>query len=107
MRPLPSLIKSVYYSPDSIAQRHCHCHRIFWRRKGYIRVPIFHSAVAGLDGFLSQDTVSMSVQLFAHHTFCAQEQRPKAHMVNVAEQLPELEMKRHVNILHGVVSGRR
>ena len=47
----------------------------------------FIAPVAGLASFLNQDTVSMTVQLFAGHALCAQEQRPKVHMDNVAEQL--------------------
>ena len=79
----------------------------FWGEEKVIPgFPFFILPVAGLASFLSQDTVSMTVQLFAGHTFCAREQRPKAHTVNVAEQLPVWEMKRHVNLLHGVASGR-
>lgn len=63
--------------------------------------------VAGLASFLSHDTVSVTIRLFTVPTFHAPEQIPKALKVNVAEQLTVWEMKRHVNLLHGVASGRR
>lgn len=74
-------------------------------RKAYIRVPIFHSACCRFG--LSHSTISMTAHIFAGHSFCPHEWKPKAHTFCVPEQLLVWEMKKLLDLLPGGASGRR
>lgn len=93
-----TLIKNTHYSLEPVVQWHCHWHSILGEEKFILGFPFFVLPVADLAGFLSHSIMSMTVQVFAGHSFCSHERKLKAHTFSAPEQLLMWEVKRLLDL---------